>query len=147
MDKPIQLTFRPANISDARSIWEMRNDPVSREASINTEFIEYENHVKWFQQSLENPDRKIFIVEREGSPVGLVRADAIRDGHKITWIVAPAERGRGIGKKMVKAFIEQFHETVYAEVKKNNFFSIRVAENCGMRKYDEVDGVLYYRKN
>lgn len=64
----------------------------------------------------------------------------------MSWAVAPDQRGRGIGARMVAKFAERFSEPVRAEVKAGNVASRRIAEGAGMTLVRERDGVLYYRR-
>lgn len=123
-----------------------RNDPQTRAASYNQDEIPFEAHLDWLKASLCNPHRKIYIVEEENEPVGTVRADWKQDAFFLSWTVAPASRGKGIGKRMVSQLIQTLNAPVCAEIKVGNAASERIALFTGMRLDRIENGIKYYSK-
>lgn len=140
------LTFRLAAITDADILFEWRNDSETRRQSHDTRVVKYEDHVAWLKASLLNPNREIKVAELNGSPVGTVRIDKTGNAYVLSWTVAPAVRGRGIGKAMLKATIDILDRPVRTEIKSGNEASKRMAEYAGLTLEREENGILYYRK-
>ena len=140
------LRLRPATIEDAQILFEWRNDPQVRAASHNQAEISFEDHLAWFTDSLANPDRRLYIVEKDGISVGTVRSDWAGDAYTLSWTVKPEARGKGIGKRMVLLLAEQIEKTIRAEVKVGNLASVKIAQEAGMQLDYIKDEVMYFSR-
>jgi len=127
----MKLEFRPATIADARQLFDWRNDEATRAQSFEIEPLVFENHLAWFERSLTNPDRAIFIVEHDGTGVGMIRKDRLDQAWVLSWMVNPVARGKGYGKELLKQFVEEKPEAYIAEIKHGNTASINMAEYAG----------------
>ena len=123
------------------------NSPATRGASHNTALINQDEHVRWLTNTLKNPNRKLFVAEIDGVPVGTVRMDSETLGYELSWTVSPMMRGSGIGKVMVPLLADDINEPIRAEIKAGNIASIRIAEEAGMVFEREDNGVLHYRRD
>jgi len=100
--------------------------------------------MRWLEQSLANPDRRLYIVELDGIPAGTMRSDFEDPGYLLSWTVSPSMRGKGIGTAMVRMLIATISESLRAEIKTDNRASVRIAEAAGLRFIREADGILHY---
>lgn len=141
------LRLRPATVADAALLLEWRNDEATRLASHNTGVVTPEDHARWLDALLRDPSRRLFIAEVNGDPVGSVRADRDPDGacHELSWTVAPAARGRGMGVRMVQLLLAEVSGPVRAEVKPGNQASVRIAEAAGLAFDVERNGVMRFQ--
>ena len=144
MSEPI--TLRLTTIQDADLLLEWRNDPETRKASHNTAEVQRDEHVTWLSRTLSNPNRRLFVAEEDGVPVGTARADLSEGVWELSWTVAPNARGRGVAKRMVALLASQISEPIRAEVKAGNLASVRIAEHAGMKFDREANGVLHYAR-
>jgi RimJ/RimL family protein N-acetyltransferase len=98
----MSLRLRRASATDTRLLFEWRNDPETRQASLNQAEISWATHVAWLDQKLRDPDCRIWMLERDGDAVGQVRYE--RDGPiaRISLSIAAAFRGRGLGAELLK---------------------------------------------
>ncbi len=125
-----QIRLRPATHEDCRRLWKWRNEPATREASFNTDYIQYKDHERWFSSKIEAPDTRIFIVmDANGCEVGYVRFNILADQAEISVSVDRAERGKGYGPTAIRLGSEQLLATgaakrIVAHVKSNNPVSI-----------------------
>jgi len=144
------LTLRPATLDDAHLLWECRNDPDARRASLIPEPIPFTGHVEWFRQSLTNPLRRIWIAETsdhtpvgygrldweiEGgdptisvaTPVGYGRLDWEAEGGDATISVAvvPVLRHLGFGVQIIQLTTGMSTGSVWASIKSTNVASLR----------------------
>jgi RimJ/RimL family protein N-acetyltransferase len=126
---------------------EWRNNPSTREASHNTALISKDEHIQWLKRILANENRKLYVAEKDGVPVGTVRVDSEALGYELSWTVSPTMRGSGIGKAMVSRLAKGIPESIRAEIKTGNIASIRIAEEAGMVFEREEKGVLHYRRD
>jgi RimJ/RimL family protein N-acetyltransferase len=141
------LTLRPATEADARLLFNWRNDDETRRSSLNREPVAWSDHVRWLAASLQRPDRRLMVAEMNGEPVGTVRLDRAAGQSELSWTVAPAHRGRGLGKAMVaQALAETEAAVVIASIRADNIASLRIAESCGFRRVAEQDGIALYRR-
>ena len=126
---------------------EWRNNPATREASHNTTLISEDEHIQWLKKILANDNRKLYVAEIDGVPVGTIRLDFENLGYELSWTVSPTMRGSGIGKAMVAWLAKDIPESIRAEIKVGNIASIRIAEAGGMVFEREENGVLHYRRD
>ena len=98
------LAVRPADVQDARLLWEWRNDPGTRASSRNGDLIPWDQHLAWLETSLAREDRKLLLVEDEVGPVGTVRWDLEGDGEwEVSITVAPERRGQSLARPLLRA--------------------------------------------
>lgn len=142
MSKAISL--RLATIQDADLLLSWRNDPETRKFSHSTGEVLRDEHLTWLTKTIDNPQRKLYVAEEVGIPVGSVRADFSEGVWEISWSTGPSARGRGVAKKMVALLAQQISEPIRAEVKVENIASARIAEHAGMTFEREVEGLAHY---
>lgn len=104
-----------------------RNDPLTREASVNADLVAWESHVDWLSALLENPGRTLLVAQTD-RPVGAVRIDR-GDEVEMSWTVAPDARGQGHGRAMVAAAAPEGPAVAY--IKRTNGASQRIASAAG----------------
>ena len=122
------LTLRPATLDDAHLLWECRNDPDARRASLIPEPIPFTGHVEWFRQSLTNPLRRIWIAETsDHTPVGYGRLDWEIEGGDptISVAIAPVLRRMGFGVQVIQLTTSMASGSVWASIKSTNVASLR----------------------
>ena len=61
----MNLKIRQANIKDAKFIFELKNDLLSRRYSLDTKQIDFKGHLQWFKKKLNIKKDKIFIVYKD----------------------------------------------------------------------------------
>jgi len=145
------IKLRDANGEDCEALYIWRNHPSARQFSLGIEEISRENHDKWFEESLRNSERKIYIAEDKGKKVGQVRFD--REGENIARVsvtVNPDFYGKGHGTTIIregskKYFAEVHVDIIRAEIKPENIASVKAFEKAGYKKSEEKDGLLEYR--
>jgi UDP-2,4-diacetamido-2,4,6-trideoxy-beta-L-altropyranose hydrolase len=133
-----RLTLRPVTQADCRLIWEWANDPLVRQNAFSSEPIPWEDHVRWFEGKLNNPNCVQYIgLSEQGEEVGQIRFD-IEDGQRavIGVSVVSTHRGSGYGSQLINQATHLFLqendvEIVEAFVKKKNISSKRAFEKAG----------------
>lgn len=142
------LFLRPATLRDADLLLKWRNDTQTRMASHNTLGVNKKEHLKWLESSLENNNRELLIAEEDNIPIGTVRSDYSTNGvYEISWTVAPHARNMGLGKKMVALFVSKFSSPIRAEIKSENYASIKIAKYIGMKLEKVENNILHYRRD
>lgn len=97
-----EFILRDATAADAKLLFDWANDAHVRAVSFDSAPIVWENHVRWLNARLSNPEAFTFIAESvAGAPIGLARFD-FADGEAIISISIDAGfRGRGFGAKLI----------------------------------------------
>ena len=140
------MKLRLAEPLDSEILLKLRNDPVTRSGSHHSKKIKQKDHDRWFKATLNDPNIQLYIFEIDGKVVGTVRSDFDEETYKLSWTVAPEERGKGLGKKMVYLLANKLKTPIRAEVKESNIASIKIAKFIGMTFDFKKDGILYFSK-
>jgi len=142
------IKLRQANPLDAKSLFDLRNHPAVRQQSNNAAEIDIYEHQRWFDAVMSNRSRQILIAEQGEKFVGMVRFDCLDDSCRMSWAIIPKTQGQGLGKQMLKMAIEQMKGcTLSAEIKHNNFASIKIAEYVGMKLIKQTRDILLYQND
>ena len=142
------MTLRLVEEGDAQVLFDWRMDPATRRNAKNTGEFDFESHLQWFNASLADPERTIFIAQDEvGNKLGQVRFD--RDGGMalIGIVVSPEMRGKGIGTELLQTgcqlYLKQSNvDFLLAEIKTDNLASITIFENAGFLVQERTDGLV-----
>ena len=130
----IEIHLRRAAPDDAHTLWTWANDADTRAASLMSEPIAWPDHIAWLHARLDRNDHLILIAESAGGrQIASVRFDS-DDGWsraRLSLVVAPEQRGYGLGAAVVRAGVERLRAdhpevTVVAEVKRTNERSARI---------------------
>jgi len=140
------LFIRKASELDVFFLFHLRNHSMAREQSHNTNEISYIEHDKWFKKTISDNSTKIFIAQEEDALVGMVRFDIINGINLMSWAVCPEFQGKGFGKEMVFMASKTVNSLISAEIKQNNYASIKIAEDLGMDLVKTVGKTLFYQK-
>lgn len=143
------VELRPATHADMDDLWLWRNDPVTREQSRKADPVSWKSHVRWVSAALADPAHKIFIGERRGMPVGNVGFHQVEGNTEASIVVAPPERGKGVGYAMLRAACTQQRGEIFAAVRVANKASRRLFESCGFElvESNEPGFVRYLRRD
>ena len=91
------MILRPFTPEDIEFLYRLRNDPVSRAQSRNTDEIAWKRHVEWCAST---PDRILIAVEGR-LQVGYIRVLRHPHEYELSITVAPEWRGLGYGTQML----------------------------------------------
>lgn len=141
------VALRRLRLDDIARVREWRNLPdVARYMYTDHEISEGE-HARWFGDALERPDRRYWIIELDGAPVGLANLVDISERHRrASWafyLADPSVRGRGVGS-FTESFIlrEAFDDLklhkLCCEVFASNEAVVGMHQKFGFK----IDGVL-----
>lgn len=134
------LRVRLANITDRQNVFDLSNDDIVRQNSINKNKILWENHVKWFDERIKNVEEPFFIVENEKNDfVAQVRFDK-KEYNLISISISSKYRGKGLASYIIRVCSEKSGlSPVVAYVKQENISSLKAFKKAG---YNEVDKIL-----
>lgn len=129
-----QMKIRLAEPKDCEDLFNWFNDEQSRQSRINQNTVSYESHCEWFNNSLKNPSRYIYIGEdNAGNKIGVVRLDKVYFGvMEIDINLNPKERGHGYGRQLIKSVCALFPVSFFvAQIKKDNIASLKTFKGAG----------------
>ena len=141
------MLIRDADISDLKDIFEWRNDFLSRRMSIISEMVTLAEHNQWFQNSLKNPRRRIYIGLIDDQKIGVVRFDLNVDASQseVSINLNPKLRGNGYGYTLLSKSIILYKQSndlsLIARIKKGNKASIKIFSRCKFRIKSEDDSI------
>ncbi|HPF47933.1 MAG TPA: hypothetical protein PK690_13770, partial [Emcibacteraceae bacterium] len=104
------MKLRKATREDGRDIFIWRNDIITRQMSIDTQEINFENHVNWLEKALNNKELRLFILEKEINKVGVVRFDRENQDLIVSINLNPAFRGQGLALKTLTLAIDEIRK-------------------------------------
>lgn len=129
------ISLRPAATGDEEMVFRWRNDPfIVARASLQRE-ISWEEHQRWFIQTVAGNNRRMFIVEHDGTPVGQVRFD--RESERdcvISAYLLPAFMGQGWGLQAIRTGCELI------------FMEWKVERVIACVRFDNLGGFSAFRK-
>ena len=141
---PIEVSLRQATIDDCDLIHQWRNAEETRRYIFDSQPIPIEIHRQWFQQSLCDPCRLIFVADVCGKPVGVLRYDFIKDEAVISIYLVPGEHVAGTGTAIIKTGSDWLRQNclninaVRAEVMPQNIASQKAFMAAGYEAYNFV---------
>mgnify|MGYP002815947883 FL=1 len=144
MDSINKFYIEKANILHARVTWEWRNDDETRSLSRTPKIITWEEHKKWFKDSLEDPCKFLYLgISKDSSEkksIGILRFELInlnKSHYEVSINISPIFRGKGYGSKLLSSGISLFSSEIrnksliFAEIKKNNHRSSNLFISAG----------------
>ncbi len=135
-----QIVLVSAKSCHSETIWEWRNDPITRKMSVNSEKVSWEEHTSWYEKVLLDKGKKLYVGEEEGIPIGVIRFDKCFDEeyvYQVSINISPAHRQKGYGKQLLTHGIRKLLKEVEnckfikAEVKKDNESSNKLFKSFG----------------
>jgi len=137
------MRLRKATMEDAERLFQWRNDPVTRAASVNRDPVTWQDHVDWLEASLSNPLREILIAE-DGVPLGTIRLDKdIRTEVSIT--LAPTARGHGQATPLI-VLVTEGKGPFVARIRPDNPASRKAFQKAGFHFTHHAEGMDWFLK-
>lgn len=100
-----KLSLRLVEGKDIKMIFDWRNNTLVRQNSFSTQPISWDEHVKWFNDTIKNPNILFFIMMCDGNVVGQTRIDLVRDNVAIIdYSIAEQHRGLGYGETILHLY-------------------------------------------
>ena len=130
------LTLRKAKLTDETLILNWTNDQETRRWSLSSEEISTLEHHQWFERKVNSPNVLMLILERGKKPAGLARLETNDGGIVLHYLIAPDERGKGLGSRLLIMTMSEKrkiwgNDRVLAYTLPNNMASIKSLEKTG----------------
>ncbi|AGI66654.1 hypothetical protein OAN307_c09340 [Octadecabacter antarcticus 307] len=140
------MRLRPATMADARRLFDWRNDPATRAASVTTVPVSWEDHLTWMEASLSQSRRHLHIAEGDIGPLGSLRLDDCLEGTELSITLAPEARGRGLAASLLR--LATTEKGLYlARIRPENTASRRAFEAAGFQFIRHSDSMDWFRKD
>ncbi len=98
------LALRPATLADAIRLHAWRDHPAVRATCGDPAPIPLDAHLRWFERTLADPDRRLWVGRLGDLDVGSIRFDRLRDGAaEVSLYLDPALLGLGLGERLLAA--------------------------------------------
>jgi len=126
------LSLRLAVASDVKLLFEWVNTPSSlKNKEKSSAPIEWSAHQNWFNKRLNNPNVRIWIVERNKQAIGQVRVEYDNNKLLIDIFIDSLFKGNDYGLKALKLLIKQCQVTypgvpLHAIIKNENYPSLNL---------------------
>jgi spore coat polysaccharide biosynthesis protein SpsF len=130
------LRLRVARAADSDQLLAWRNDPAAVAWSVSGRAVGRDEHEQWFSRRLDDPATRIWVAERDGTPVASTRIDVHDAIGEVSIVVAPDERGRGTGSDVLGLLQQELEGdfqviALDAVVHPENEPSVRMFEHAG----------------
>lgn len=135
------MLFKPSD-ADINFIVSVRNDPETRKNSRR------QHELTWLDlvDAPNGGTRETLVAKQDATNVGYVHIDRLNGSCELSWVVAPAFRGNGIGTKMVREAMSIADcPEIIAEIRPENVASILIAERCGFHLVETHDGLQVWK--
>ena len=96
------ITLRAATLEDREMIFRWRNDPFIIAQGSWHRAVEWEDHEKWFAETVRGIDRRMFIVLHDHEPIGQIRFDRKQSDCVISVYLMPPHTGHGWGHQAIR---------------------------------------------
>jgi len=138
-NKKYILECRQVSNEDIDQLFKWTNDPLVRKNSFcNKDKIQYNEHIRWFNSSLLNGNRVIFIFFMNQEPIGQVRFDKDSEYRaEIDISVDKEYRNKGLSSDIIKIASSKYkslsQETliIVAHIKPSNINSLKSFQKAG----------------
>jgi RimJ/RimL family protein N-acetyltransferase len=98
-----RIKLRPAVLEDAEMVFNWRNDAFIVSLSFSQHTVRWDEHIKWFGETISGNTRKMFIIQNGDQPIGQVRYDRLDEVNCIISVYLLQEfTGKGYGVKAIR---------------------------------------------
>lgn len=142
------LTFRAAEAHDCKLYFDWANDELVRSQSLNGNQISWEEHQKWFNNKLQDPNTTMYLFFSGDQPAGQVRFEKKKGRYLVGISVADKFRGQGLGQQILRRatihFTEKCGEAAIAQIKPSNTGSVIIFKKAGYKKTLDTPDLLEF---
>jgi RimJ/RimL family protein N-acetyltransferase len=147
------LNFRRVEKEDVDLLFTWINEKETRFQSHSQAEVSYADHSRWFESKLTDKNCYLYIAISENVSVGMIRFDIKDSTCTISYLVDHAERGKGLGNRLIEEGTEKFLKescfkgTLIALVKPANTASLKVFSNNHFQKEIMDSNTIRFKKS
>jgi UDP-2,4-diacetamido-2,4,6-trideoxy-beta-L-altropyranose hydrolase len=137
---PLKITLRMATMDDCEAIYKWRNSEETRKYFFDHGLIKWEDHYRWFGDTIRNPDRVLLVGEFHNQEIGVLRYDHVGEAAVVSVYLLPGTHGQGLGPQLLRAGTDWVKQNfsdvkrIRAEVLFSNFSSKKAFEKAGYKE-------------
>ena len=144
------IKLEAARLQDWARLYHWRNDPETRAASVETDIVPLDEHLKWLKATLAKDATRLFVArDPMMGYVGTGRVDRINATTvEVSLTVAPEARGQGYALTLLQLLTEEAVRfpgkvaLVKAVVKADNYRSLRTFADAGYEVVRVKNGLV-----
>lgn len=144
--------LRKVTKDDAQLIFDWANDSDARNMAANPSLIDWEEHLIWFNEKIIDSNCFFYILEKNAIKLGVIRFDKNEFDHfLISYSIAPAYRGAGLGTLILKLGLEKIRSLhsagkFVAYVKDSNLSSSKIFQKYKFveKKEEIINNRVFY---
>ena len=143
-----KIIVRKAKLSDAKSIWQIRNLPLVRSNSNNSKKIDFKSHQAWFENKyFKNRKNHCFVLEIDKNIQGYCRFDLDKDKYIVSIAINPASHGLGLGNILLSRALNlvKTKKEILAEIKQTNLSSINLFLKNNFQIFHQDEKIIYLK--
>ncbi len=149
-----QVVLRYAIKNDLLKTFEWASNASIRKFFFNVSPIKFEDHKKWFNFRLSDPNCFYFIGLFNSKEFGSIRFDVSEDTAVVSYLIDPSFQSIGLGTILLKKGLELFIaetetsvKNIYGEVLKENVASVKIFKKLGYDvSFNEETGLFKFEK-
>ncbi len=132
------LSLREISVDDAKLVFSWRNDPEIVSLGTTNKTVDWEDHIKWITNSINNSNRRIYLIQLDGVLAGQIRFDRQENNSAVISVYLTREfRGKGFGNKAISLGSDLIFKDwnnlnqIIAHIRSDNIGSIQSFEKAG----------------
>jgi RimJ/RimL family protein N-acetyltransferase len=134
-----------------KDVFEWRNDKITRAMSFSSEKINFESHLYWFKNMMNDKNQFVYVGIEEEERIGICsfNLDETNKVAEVSINLNPKMRGKNYGFQLLYLSREKFFTKqkidLMAKIKETNEPSKRLFNKAGFFIYGKEDNFLYYK--
>lgn len=128
-----EVVLRMATLGDEERIYVWQGSPGIRRFARNPDVPTLEEHKRWFRGTLDDINRRLYIVECNGLAAGVVRLDRLKRDrvYEVSILVSHSFQKRGIARQAIQRLQGSDVHELHAHVKPGNQSSMKLFAGAG----------------
>jgi RimJ/RimL family protein N-acetyltransferase len=111
-------------------VFELRRDTEVRRQSFQDP-PDWHRHLDWYRTVIDDPGRRLLIIETSAGPAGQIRLDTVGDDEVVALAIAEPARGRGLAQRALAIAKELAAGDLVAHIKPDNTRSLAAFAAAG----------------
>jgi RimJ/RimL family protein N-acetyltransferase len=134
------VIIRNAKIDDIKDVYKWRNDSLSRSMFVDSSYISIAKHKLWFNNTLTNPNKEMYIGLVKGEKIGVTRFDFDEKlmSTEVSINLNPLMRRKNLSSKLlsksISLYLKNKNTILLATVKNQNISSLKIFKKLGFKK-------------
>lgn len=143
------LSLREATKSDVSILFKWTNDKLCRDNSFNQDKVVLEEHTRWFDRVISDPNIYLYIMEELGIPCGVIRININHNDGVISFSIDRDFRGKGFGIAIISLLEQKILDQkiclkrLIGKVKYHNYACQKAFVRCGFTETKREDWIEY----